>query len=297
MKKGILIVCCVSAALFATTLWAAKAGAPEIEVRETIENSLQQRMVRLTRYDGQRITGISASSTFDVQLIQSDQTKVVAEISEELESQLELSLGSDGIVHVGLRSLGRNNRINRNAILKLTVFLPELTYLKASGAVTVRTSGAFSAPKTELLFSGAAELKSLDLQTGTLKIHSSGATEVSLSGSATSANVQVSGASEVDLNLTCERITVNCSGASEVDLVGTAGEGSMNVSGGSDLDAVGFAVGRLDVTASGASNAKVWAVDKLKARASGGSSIRYKGAPGVLDTQSSSASSVRKMNQ
>lgn len=258
--------------------------------------SAQQRLVRLTRYEGQRITGVSASSAFDVQLVQSAGTKVVAEINEELEGNLNLSLGSDGIVRVSLNSMGVRNFRTRNSVLKVTVYLPELTYLKGSGAAEFYANGNFNAPRTEIILGGAAELKSLQLRTGTLKLNCSGSAEAALRCEADKADIQLGGAAEGDLFLRCDEAAVQLSGAAELNLTGEAGRATMNVTSASELDAVGFAVKRLNVSTASAGEAKVWAIDALEAKATSASSIRYKGNPGVFDTQSSSAGSVRRID-
>ena len=313
MKKIISVILCAGAILLATTLFAVQSKETETNERE-VTGDTQQQLIRLTRYDGQHITGVEASSGFDIYLIQSHETKVVAEINEELEDRLELSLSPDGIVRVRLSSVGQSgrngrsgdnrnslrnlNRLNsRNSILKVTVYLPELTYLKASGAVTVQSTGVFNSSAAEIILSGASDVKSLNLNTaGRLKIQCSGASDGSILGKAGTAEIQVSGASDVTLNLICDNITLSCAGASDLTITGEADSGTMTVSGGSDFSASGFAVKRLDVTASGASDARVWAVDELRAKATSASDLKYKGNPPVFETSSSSAGSVKRMN-
>ena len=300
MKKIISIILCAGALLLATTLFAVQYKEAETTERELSGDSSQQQLIRLTRYDGQHITGVEASSAFDIYLVQSQETKVVAEISEEVEDRLELSLSPDGIVRVRLSSAGQSgrNRINsRNTVLKVTVYLPELTYLKASGAVTVFSTGIFNSNSSEIILSGAVDVKSLNLNTsGRLKIQASGASSGSILGKSGTAEIQVSGASDLTLNLICGNITLSCAGASDLTLTGEADSGTMTISGGSDFSASGFAVKRLDITASGASDARVWAIDELRAKATSASDLKYKGNPPVFETSSSSAGSVKRMN-
>ena len=54
--------------------------------------SAQTRMVRLTRYEGRSITGVSASGAFDVRLIRSDETRAVVEIDERHEPMLRFEI-------------------------------------------------------------------------------------------------------------------------------------------------------------------------------------------------------------
>lgn len=293
MKKIIIIILCASSLLAATALFATGPRETESSVREIISSNPQQQLVRLTRYENQHISGVDAASAFDIYLVQSHETKVVAEISEELEGRLDLSLGNDGIVRVRLSS----GRTNRNSVMKVTVYLPELTYLKASGATTVHSTGVFNSSNAEIILSGASDLKSLNLNTsGKMKVQCSGAANGSILSKSGTAELQVSGASDLTLNLICGNITLSCAGASDLAITGEADSATMTISGGSDLSAGGFAVRRLDVTASGASDARVWAVDELRAKATSASDLRYKGNPPVFETSSSSAGSVKRMN-
>ena len=71
--------------------------------------SAQTRMVRLTRYEGWPITGVSASGAFDafdVWLIRSDETRAVVEINEQLEPMLRFEIDSCGVVHVVWTAFG-----------------------------------------------------------------------------------------------------------------------------------------------------------------------------------------------
>ena len=307
MKKITILSLCTGAILFATTLFAAQTGEQGSGTREIAGLTDQQRLVRLTRYEGQRITGVSASSAFDIQLVQSHDTKVVAEINEELEDRLELTLSPDGIVRIGLSSINQNGRDDRNAIrnlnrlngrntvLKLTVYLPELAYLKTSGAVTTYSTGSFNTRNAEISLSGASEVKSLDLNAeGKLSIKISGASEAYITAHAGNAEVTASGASDLDLKLSCRTIGLNCAGASEVTVTGEAHEGTITVSGGSDVNAGGFAVRQLNITVSAASDVQAWAVESCKGKVSSAASLNLKGNPESLDIQSSSAGSFRR---
>ena len=310
MKKITILSLCTGAILFATTLFAAQTGEKEGGTREIASPTDQQRLVRLTRYEGQRISGVSASSAFDIQLVQSHDTKVVAEINEELEDRLELTLSPDGIVRVGLNAIyqsGRDdrnsrntvrnlNRLNsRNTVLKLTVYLPELSYLKTSGAVTTYSTGSFNTRNAEISLSGASEIKSLDLNAeGKLSIKISGASEAYITAHAGNAEVTASGASDLDLNLSCRTVSLNCAGASDVTVTGEAHEGTITISGGSDVNAGGFAIRQLNITVSAASDVQAWAVERCKGKVSSAASLRLKGNPAELDIQSSSAGSFRR---
>ena len=89
----------------------------------------QRQIVRLTRYDGQTITGVAAEDMFRVELIKSDRTRVVVELDTDLEHYLRLERGAGGVVSVKLDipaserwRFSRNNGW-RGRTLKMTVYL------------------------------------------------------------------------------------------------------------------------------------------------------------------------------
>lgn len=105
--------------------------------------------------------------------------------------------------------------------------------------------------------------------------------------------IEASGASEIDLDLTAEVLLCDYSGASEIELAGKVGECEFELSGASEIDAYDLVAGKIELKASGASEAKLHATESLKVRASGASSVRYMGNPNV-DSNVSGAGSVKK---
>lgn len=262
--------------------------------------SAQQKVVRLTRYEGKQIRGVSASTAFNVHLIQSNETKAVVEINEELEHRLNFSLNDDGIVNISLSlqtsDYKSKNWRNNEITMKLTVYLPRLDYIKASGATNIYTAGLFEGNNTTILVSGASNLKSLDLKTEALTIKASGASNTKIKVDAGKIHGEVVGASRMSIEAKCGHALLECTGASRTTLSGEAQSAEIKVTGASNTDASQFEVRKMKVNSSGASSAKVWVTNELDANASSASSIRYKGNPQNFSTKSSSASSVKQLN-
>jgi hypothetical protein len=106
-------------------------------------------------------------------------------------------------------------------------------------------------------------------------------------------NVEASGASNVDIsNLKNAEFTVNTSGASKVAVQGETELLNIDVSGASKINAEGLKAENARVDASGASNVSVFALDELRADASGASRIVYIGTPKNVTNKTSGASSV-----
>ncbi len=103
----------------------------------------------------------------------------------------------------------------------------------------------------------------------------------------------ITGASEVWADISPDYFGADLTGASELTLVGTASELEVDLIGASKLDAFDFRVDDVDVSAAGASSAKVYAKNDLRANAAGASTIRYRGTADV-DSDSNGLSSVKR---
>lgn len=258
------------------------------------ELSAEIKLVRLTRYNGKAITAVSAASAFEVTLVKSNQTKAVVEISEELESRLKFSLSSDGVLSVGIDSEGfRWNNVNRQ-VMRLTVYLPEIRSLKGSGAVTITSEDQFTTESIKINLSGATSLKSFSIKAGTANIDCSGASKGTLRVEAGRLNAEASGASNLKLTVASGYADISASGASDITVTGSSGEAKLDASGASTLRAIGLQTKKAAARSSSASSATVWATEELNANASGASSVRFKGNPVILKSQSNGASSVKK---
>jgi hypothetical protein len=108
-------------------------------------------------------------------------------------------------------------------------------------------------------------------------------------------SLEVSGASNVSLdNVSNENLQIDSSGASKVSVAGTAANLIIDASGASKIDAENLHSENVAVDASGASGVKVSAANELKAEASGASNVAYAGNPKNLIKKTSGASSVRQ---
>ena len=137
----------------------------------------------------------------------------------------------------------------------VSVILPELTALTASGGSDVETEGAFSGDALEVV---------------------------------------VSGGSDMTIDVAVTNLDVTASGGSDVQLRGTAGSARVQASGGSDLDASRLTVDDADVESSGGSDISIAVRNKIAANASGGSDISYSGQPTTVNVNTSGGSDVHR---
>ncbi len=255
-----------------------------------------QRTSTKTHFAGDRITGVAASSAFDVVLVKSDRTRAVIEVNDFIERYVQISRSGDGIVTIGLRDMDRlvNRRLNtlssKERVMRLTLYLPEVNTLRLSGASELFSSDSFPGENVDIQLSGASEVNDFELVASRVKLQCSGASEVSLRLPATRDLVVVaSGASEIGIvarGLTYSRLGV--SGASDVEIEGDGQRGEWTASGASQIDGEEFALKELNITASGASSARVNVSGTLTTKTSGGASIRYRGNPPHIDNTNSS---------
>ena len=107
--------------------------------------------------------------------------------------------------------------------------------------------------------------------------------------------LDISGASNAIVsNVKTDSLRLEASGASKITIDGEANSLESEASGASRIDAENLKVEDADVQANGASNTTVSATNKLKADASGASTIYYTGEPNSFSPNTSGASSVKK---
>jgi hypothetical protein len=128
------------------------------------------------------------------------------------------------------------------------------------------------------------------------RIGVSGASQVRVEGKVTDdLTIEASGASEVTLDSgELDELVLDVSGASRVSAgAGTVGHLRADVSGASHVALFGVEADEAKVDVSGASGLEVTILDRLEARASGASSVRYRGDPDRVISDESGASSVQ----
>lgn len=159
------------------------------------------------------------------------------------------------VINGELRIDYRNNR-NRQYTTFIYIVMPSLKEINFSGASDSRISG----------FSGEEQL-----------------------------SVRLSGASRSKINHQAQKYKIDLSGASNLYVEGSNAQSlEAKLSGASLLNAYSILAQEVYLDASGASDVKVSVVNKLKVTASGASNVRYRGNPGILETNLSGASNIFK---
>lgn len=125
----------------------------------------------------------------------------------------------------------------------------------------------------------------------------SGASSVKSSDVLKTNNFQIvtSGASNVNLTIQSKSIKVTSTGASDVVLKGTTNNIEATTTGASNLKAYELEADTITINASGASNAKVKALQKININATGASTVKFKGEPKEVAAEGGSSSKIMKI--
>lgn len=222
---------------------------------------------------------IRVSNAIDLYLTQSNVNEVaVSAASLEIRDEVITEVVGGTLI---IRMADHNNWFNwkkwGDAKVKAYVSIKEISALTASGASNVHIIGALESAKLKVKMSGASDLKNATINAGTLLI-------------------DLSGASNCKATIKADNIIVDCSGASDIELTGATNDLALEVSGASNAKLYNLIAKGANVHSSGASDAKVFVTQLLKAQASGASSIDYKGSPNVTESNASGASNIRHKN-
>lgn len=110
-----------------------------------------------------------------------------------------------------------------------------------------------------------------------------------------SLSFSISSSANVSAQINTIKLKSVQSGASILTLSGTADNYSAELSGASSLKAYELVSKNMDILATGASSSKVYVTDRLKANASGASNIKVRGEVTDISAEATSASSISKI--
>ncbi len=210
----------------------------------------------------------SQSDPFKVNISQSDSYRVSITTNQNLFDYLDITNGS-GTLRIDLKPFHKYNRVAVEA--KIT--MPAIGGLQLSGASRGELSGFRSSDGLNLEVSGASELNMTDIKAGDSRF-------------------AVSGASTVTGTITAATADFNVSGASTIELTGSADEVDAQGSGASSVRLADFPTGNAKFNLSGASNGTTDVTDKLDVILSGASRLVYRGDPNLDSVSISGASTL-----
>ena len=107
-------------------------------------------------------------------------------------------------------------------------------------------------------------------------------------------NVKLSGASDLKGKIDAKKLSFDISGASDATISGNAADLSVEASGASDFKGYELVTNYCTAEASGASSVNITVNKELNAKASGASSVRFKGEGLIRDIKTSGSSNVTR---
>ncbi|MBK9292407.1 MAG: DUF2807 domain-containing protein [Bacteroidetes bacterium] len=185
---------------------------------------------------------VDAGGAINLILVQADKNKIIIETDENLMPLVNFKV-SNGTLRLTTSGIRKATRLD------MTVFFNEMKLIELSGAVKAKTEG--------------------DLTSEHLTIKCSGATSA-------------------ELSVSVVKLVSSLSGASKITLLGSADEHNIEMSGASRLIAGGLRTSSTTVNASGASDALIDARDFLKINTSGVAKVRYDKEPARIEQKAQS---------
>ena len=180
---------------------------------------------------------IKVGGAINLYLTQGEPQTVIIEADDNLLENIKTSVTNSKLVI-------KSDNIKSYTKLNAYITVPDIEFLNASGASSVEGENTITA--------------------GTLRI-------------------ETSGASDVELDIVVENLETELSGASDIKLTGTASYHNTDLSGASTLQAYELQTLNTSVYASGASAANISASDEISTNTSGASEVRYKTDPEIVN--------------
>jgi hypothetical protein len=171
---------------------------------------------------------IDVGGAFEVELIKSNEEKIVVETDDNIMPFIETYVIS------GELRIQSTKELNSPTELKLSIYFRSIDELDLSGAASLYSSDMIEASNFELDCSGASEL-TLKIDVDNLEGDFSGASKIELEGNAKTAELDLSGASVLRAyGLEIESLELGASGAAQVKVL-VLDQLSVDASGASSI--------------------------------------------------------------
>lgn len=198
---------------------------------------------------------IEVSGAIDLYISQGTEEGVaISASSDEIKQRIKTEVNG-GTLQIYFDGKGLNWKIWGNHKMKAYVTFKTLNRLEASGACNVKATETIRQNELKLELSGASDF------TGEIAV---------------------------------SKLRIDASGASNTKLAGTATNAALNASGACTIKAYDLKTDMCQADASGASNIRVSVEKELNAKASGGSTIYFKGNGLIRDISTSGGASVKR---
>ena len=296
------------AAAFLALVPAAATNANEPETA-----SIETKSYALSNFDG-----LDVSWIFNVDLVQSSSWKVEVEAPDFVIPYLQVKVRSNSLI-LGVSGMPgdvRKKMERGNYKVHATVAMPELARVEMSGASKLQADGDFQTGNFSMELSGASSIKGLQMMANYADIECSGASKFQLAGSLKDTKLNLSGASKGTLESDGGTLNIGLSGSAKMEITGVFDKADMELSaatnvkmkgalgalrlsgsGAAKLDTMDCPANDVWMELSGASSARVVALDKLGVHLSGAASCHYKAGEHlqITETDVDRGASLRKI--
>lgn len=255
--------------------------------------SAQTMTTRQTRFEGQNITGVSAGSTFQVEVYQSDKTSATVELPAKWADKLEFTIDNDGVVNIKLEGFKLN--LNKEDEFKATVYLKDPYALKASSSATITAKTPIKTATLNIDVSSSGEVIIPDL-TATNRVVINGASSGDIEATINTPLLRCDATSSAHAALTHTgtEAALNASSAGKIDISGTVDKVTATASSAGKVNGAEYTVRNASVRTSSAGKIAMHVTNFLSAKASSGGSVTYSGDPNIQSLDTSSGGRVRK---
>lgn len=208
------------------------------------EGPVTEKDIEVSGFDQIRISG-----GWDAHLSTGEGYGLTVNVQENLQDHVKVSIEGNTL------SIGVDGNVSTSEKMEVIISAPEISAIDLSGASELRTNTRLQSSSLEL---------------------------------------ECSGASELYVEVECDQIDLDLSGASEAYLEGSVDKLTVDASGAAKFYGVSCEASAAVIGASGASYAETNVSTSLKANASGASKIKYTGDATDISRSASGASSVSR---
>lgn len=255
--------------------------------------SAQTMTTRQTRFEGQNITGVSAGSTFQVEVYQSDKTSATVELPAKWADKLEFTIDNDGVVNIKLEGFKLN--LNKEDEFKATVYLKDPYSLKASSSATITAKTPIKTATLNIDVSSSGEVIIPDLTaTNRVVINGSSSGEIEAKITAPLLRCDVNSSASADLEHIGTEAVLNAASSADIDIKGSANKVTATANSAGKIDGEEYTAKEASCRANSAGKITLHVTDSLSAQSSTGASIIYSGNPNIESLKTSTGGKVHK---
>lgn len=240
----------------------------------SITAAMAQEPVSISRYQGEKITGIEVRGAVQVVARQGESTGVKVTVPARLENKLVLELRQDGVLYITLEG---KEKWKKNDKCRAEITVSTLESILLTGACSLDFSGEITVDRFKAEVIGASSVRI----NNPLRV-------------TRDAEISVAGVSKFTGELTAESVYLKIAGTSTLSLSGSCNEAEIDVAGVSKAELENFPAGKAKVKVAGTSHANMHVLKELHAKAFGVSTITYSGDPKVVNAESAGISRIKR---